>query len=134
MCWSCKIENFKSKVAEKDIPIFKLVYPDIVCDYRSAIRNFYYNKNITYKTEIGFPQYYENKVVISKGFHSYNGNSRTIRLNIFRCLYIFIPFKLIRLVYIDKHLKKVKGIIPEESIYYENEDNGEIVSNQIMLF
>jgi hypothetical protein len=129
MCFDIHHLHPDKKIAEKDIPCYKIVctyggeeledYPE--GEYSSEWENFEYKDGITYTDPealkirtVYFPAGDFNMAVIDRGFHSFSNideaGSRNILLHtIIRC------------------------IIPQGSEYYFNPDDGEYVSNSIKI-
>lgn len=130
MCWTTSITP-QSKLAEEDIPVFKIVGRRLQAYYRV----FQYSIGEVFQTEISVPMYSPCKVFyIDKGFHSYsNQECKTAITEILSepIITVFHVFHsgLYRLdSYIDACI--LECVIPKGSIYYLNH-KGEYVSNKI---
>jgi hypothetical protein len=121
----------QSKLAEEDIPVFKIVKRNLTAYYR----NFHYSIGEVFKTEISVPMYSPCKVFyIEEGFHSYSNQecktaiTETLSEPIITVFHMFHG-ELYRLdAYMDACI--LECVIPKGSIYYLNH-KGEYVSNKI---
>ena len=112
MCW--KSNNFISpKIATNDIEVYKILR---VVDESISSRcfEFYWKLGIQYETNVCFK---------GEGFHSSKEYPKVNSYNWYTDKILFIKFTNDRIF---------KAVIPEGSIYYENE-YGEIVSNKLKL-
>ncbi len=129
MCWKCSRAGLK--VAEKDIPVFKILFK-WTDDFLEAYYNeFYYCTGIEYSGELDvareFPGHY---YIVDRGFHSYSP----------KCVItatrdtILITWGMETLDYFDRNCNLVRAdcIIPKGSKYYVN-DRGEYVSDHIKV-
>ena len=131
MCWiGPRIEHR----ATKDIVTFKLLYKDPnTHQLYSLYRGFQYKLNTLYQCPLGISLFDSKDVKINEGFHSYNERCRIEKFNAFYGIIapdIWLYLESIR-CYSDG-LVFIKTIIPKGSIYYQT-DNGEMVSDQIIL-
>ena len=120
MCW--KSNNFISpKIATNDIEVYKILR---VLDESiiSPCFDFYWKLGIQYEINICFK---DKKTIIHEGFHSLREYPKADNYNwyITNDKHLFIKFTNDRIF---------KAVIPEGSIYYENE-YGEIVSNKLKI-
>ena len=130
MCWTVSMTP-QSKLAEEDIPVFKIVRRNLKAYYR----NFHYSIGEVFKTEISVPMYSPCKVFyIEEGFHSYSNQecktaiTETLSEPIITVFHMFHG-ELYRLdSYIDACI--LECVIPKGSIYYIN-PRGEYVSDKI---
>ena len=134
MCWISKKQDIK--IAEQDIPIFKIMKktpsPEIV---KSIYQNFSYTLNSLTKSNIKIQAYRWKGIIVNQALHSYNAkkikcssNSITLKIEI-PTSYCIVELDRFA---INMDIIKVKGIIPKGSKYMENID-GEFVSNQLIL-
>lgn len=129
MCWVTKEVSIKSKVAEEDIPVFKIVKKDLQAYYQE----FQYSIGEVFKTEMSVPMYSPLKLgYINEGFHSYSSKKcdiEAIERYKFTEPYISVFYGKYRLdSYMDACI--LECVIPKGSIYYLNH-KGEYVSNKI---
>lgn len=135
MCW---VSNGKPeiKIAEEDIPVWKVVYKieDISKRCKSYYYDYIYRENICEHTPIAFKTL-GNLFKGEGGFHSYSDELKgmyTLRgINVNRK---FTPFTYITLFDYPKepNLKMAKFFIPKGAQYMKN-DEGEIISNAIVF-
>lgn len=129
MCWITNVTP-QSKLAEEDIPVFKIVKKDLQAYYQE----FQYSIGEVYKTEMSVPMFSNPCKVfyIDEGFHSYSAEdcNTIITEALFEpIITIFHKFLLLRLdAYMDACI--LECVIPKGSVYYLNH-RGEYVSNKI---
>lgn len=130
MCWISNSLPYV-QIAEKDIPVFKILRRDLV----SAYFNFPYNIGETYKIReinVHYWDIFEDEYVIRAGFHSYDP-SLVIAVSDTYILKVLLISRGYRLDHFNAiSFKIVDCIIPEGSKYYKNE-YGEIVSDCIKI-
>lgn len=137
MCWLSVKQDIK--VAEQDIPIFKIMRktssPEMV---KSIYQNFLYTLNSLTESHIKIKSHWSEILFeVNEALHSYNPekikclrNYLIINIEVPNCFY-GLPKKL-DWFDVDKDIIRVEGIIPKGSKYMENID-GEYVSNQLIL-
>lgn len=138
MCWYSKKESIK-KVAENDVPCFKVVQME---DDGSLVSVYYgkvYKPKRTYKHKNLIPKklVYQsfNEYRISKGLHSYATDVEITNNCIGTIIMVkgLVPIGRIPLWFSNNYkFAKVNCIIPKGAEYYENEQ-GEYVSTQLKV-
>lgn len=127
MCWITNVTP-QSKLAEEDIPVFKIVRKHLQAYYQE----FRYSIGEVFKTEMSVPIFSPCKVFyIDEGFHSYSNQKckTVIREGMAGPIIIVFHHEAYRLdSYMDAYI--LECIIPKGSIYYLNH-KGEYVSNKI---
>lgn len=145
MCWIGKQSN--KNIATKDIEVFKLMYWDETAEiYEPPFQRFTYKPNNTYEiaiSQLGITQMHKDYIRIDYGFHCYSNDKCYCEKSINCKLFLVksnnahlewytdekIAFKE---PHIFKPLKRVKCIIPKNTMYYENNE-GEIVTTKIII-
>jgi hypothetical protein len=155
MCWIGKQSN--KNIATKDIEVFKLMYWDETAEiYDPPFQRFTYKPNNTYEitnSQLGVTQMYKNYIRIDYGFHCYSNdkcfcnktNNGTFSVNTITYnnasleWYTDIRFannsRYRKINDVERKplpLKRVKCIIPKNTMYYENNE-GEIVTTKIII-
>ena len=127
MCWITNITP-QSKLAEEDIPVFKIVRKSL----RAYYQEFQYSIGRVFKTEINVPIFNSYEIFfINEGFHSYSAKECTAITTeesykpIIKVYHTF--YKLGS--YIDACI--LECVIPKGSVYYLN-GRGEYVSDHIL--
>lgn len=121
MCWTANKKSVKLQIADKEIPVFKVVYKDLSSVY--AI--FRYTIGKTYRLKVLWLDNNE----INIGFHSYIPNV-TLRPD---DDLVIIEFEGIYLDYqFWSNVAILECVIPIGAQYCVNE-KGEVVSNQIKV-
>ena len=147
MCWKSK-EKKTSQIAGEDIFVYKVMLqnPD-TGRYKSLYYEMEYEPGKVYSTymepiDVG-PLCEKCRIMINKGFHSYNADKTEIVKGISMNHWSinsketkdFWLDMIYGFSYLDdeyKELVAVKCIIPKGACYYENE-LGEMVSDQLMV-
>lgn len=134
MCWEGKK---KKQVADKDILCYKILKrTENSSELMSEYFTFVYELKKLYKTKICVRNsyFYDDKIYIYEGFHSYD-KSILIKLNNYKdnsTVSVFCGHRLFSHVFTHSNPILMECIIPKGSIYYKNGYN-EIVSNQIII-
>lgn len=129
MCWIGKLEL---KTAEKDIPIFKVMYTRKEKLY-SLYRYYEYILNKEMESPIIPEPVFSNDCCVSVALHSYDEQS----IEIIKFL-PYIKIKIIKdyfcldTIIFGPDIVKVKGIIPKGATYCMN-SRGEYISDKLIL-
>ena len=139
MCWMTNRIAIL-KVAEKDIPVFKILKKDMT----SVYFHWRYSLNIPYRSKLDcLKTFFDSKgtlTVVEKGIHSYGLGQVKLKLvsskeDTFPYILfgIYSNYNDIKLDTFEVHdYAKIVGYIPQGSYYYLNE-KGEYVSDTIVL-
>jgi hypothetical protein len=133
MCWcSGWVETPGRRIAEDDIPVFKILYKTLEGKYISPHRSYSYNIGEVYKSDIVL-SVLDNYFVIDVGLHSYSIDC-VIDINTYGILVNDIGSHFILDSYYQCSSSPVlmNCIIPKGSTYYKNK-RGEIVSDELMV-
>lgn len=136
MCWM-SVSVPVEKIAEDDIPIFKICLTNKRGDCCSYYKYFVYELNKEYRNTDGtcLVIYYNATLgafKIEEGYHSYNPQCR-IKKTISGCRLLSLTMRGTLDVFSEKEqIVIVRGYIPKGTRYYEN-TRGEYVSEAIVL-
>lgn len=129
MCW---FGINRKKIAQEDIPIFKLVCKDKCGAIFSAQRYFVYELDTEYSTELTrrVSPYSGNYAFITQGFHSYMPYVKLKRCHITLYVTTCRGYELVRFNLYLRKMVILQCVIPKGATYYVNA-SGEVVSNSI---
>lgn len=135
MCW-VSYKKAEGKIAEEDIKVFKIgkTHEDMFC---SMYTGFKYQLNQLYTSRIDIEFEFKedrDRFVGSQGFHSYDPSIVHLEIceNVISRWSALAGQKLLDFDTGDANYVKAECVIPEGSVYYENEW-GEIISSQIII-
>lgn len=129
MCWIGKLEL---KTAEKDIPIFKVMYTRKEKLY-SLYRYYEYILNKEIESPIFPDPVFNNDYCVSVALHSYDEQSVVI-IKFLHSIKIKVKkdYFYLDTIRFSPNIVKVKGIIPKGATYCMN-SRGEYISDKLIL-
>lgn len=131
MCWVSS--QAVKQVAKEDIKVFKIGESHKGM-FHSMYKDFKYQLNQLYITNIYIDKDNAGRFVGSQGFHSYDPSIVHLEISENKIIQWAVYAGQIKLDFdtIDANYVKAECVIPKGSVYYEN-DFGEIISNQIII-
>lgn len=110
--------NKKPYIANKNIVVYKILRKSLFAEIESPYRGFVYKLRTLYSTPLSVRKslYSDKLYLIEEGFHAYTSIDKAKK----------------EIIYFNK-AAIYRCIIPKGSLYYINEKNNEIVSNQLIV-